>query len=607
MKKAFYTFLFVFLTMLSINAQNVGLSTAYNVPSFEQDSVLSGLISIRGVNFHPDLFGDGTAAIVATSYPYHTVTVFGAVGDDSIEVKWTSNINTDASGSSPRFAVFGDLDNDGLIEVIFQLSGVGVVIYEWDGVPGSWNFGTSPSQIVNFEALAGKSNSGNAEYMEVLDIDGDGANELLVALNSSPNENDAYYIVSGQGNWVTNNPGFSSIKLEASFIRTELADWGISGGSPYALISANFDGQGNPEILLHNWNLKNVVPITVPSADTYELSDLTNGKQNIFLGGDVDDVALFSGVATDIDGDGREEVFLPTYPGQDGTGGRPHKGWLHMISYNPGEPTTEISDQNVTLLDMSEVSGLSQFGVGYGDLDNDGKPNIYVGGGLGTNITSAEFQGGDKRDVNNWVFENIYTNSEVYSTITIIDSAGVVDTIYTYNGAFVSKLFAKNTDFDKDGRQDIIMPYQGLNDSTTIITKTWNGSSFDSTETKIRNPRAWGLRILESDLGTGIKAKELTVITPKDYVLEQNYPNPFNPTTTIRFSLPVKNQVSLTVYDMLGREVKTLIDNQEFGKGSYEVTWDGTNNFGTKVVSGNYIYTLKFGNFKISKKMTLLK
>ncbi|MBU0560794.1 MAG: FlgD immunoglobulin-like domain containing protein, partial [Bacteroidota bacterium] len=89
--------------------------------------------------------------------------------------------------------------------------------------------------------------------------------------------------------------------------------------------------------------------------------------------------------------------------------------------------------------------------------------------------------------------------------------------------------------------------------------------------------------------------------------LEQNYPNPFNPTTSIRFSLPISKAISIVVYDMLGNEVKTLIDNEEFSKGSYEVTWDGTNSANQKVASGNYIYTMKYGNFSKSVKMTFLK
>ncbi len=57
----------------------------------------------------------------------------------------------------------------------------------------------------------------------------------------------------------------------------------------------------------------------------------------------------------------------------------------------------------------------------------------------------------------------------------------------------------------------------------------------------------------------------------------------------------------------LGREVKTLLSGEELQKGSYEVTWDGTNNFGSKVSTGMYIYTLKYGNFSKSMKMMLVK
>ncbi|MBK7258381.1 MAG: T9SS type A sorting domain-containing protein [Ignavibacteriae bacterium] len=90
-------------------------------------------------------------------------------------------------------------------------------------------------------------------------------------------------------------------------------------------------------------------------------------------------------------------------------------------------------------------------------------------------------------------------------------------------------------------------------------------------------------------------------------MLEANYPNPFNPSTMIRFSLPAENKISLVVYDMLGREVKTLIGSQEMAKGAYQQEWDGTNNAGQGVASGSYVYTLKFGNFSKSQKMMLVR
>jgi len=100
---------------------------------------------------------------------------------------------------------------------------------------------------------------------------------------------------------------------------------------------------------------------------------------------------------------------------------------------------------------------------------------------------------------------------------------------------------------------------------------------------------------------------DIQTVTPDDYVLDANYPNPFNPSTNIRFSLPTDNKISLVVYDMLGREVKTLINGQHMEKGSFVQSWDGTNNAGLQVASGSYVYTLKFGNFNKSQKMMLVR
>ncbi len=87
----------------------------------------------------------------------------------------------------------------------------------------------------------------------------------------------------------------------------------------------------------------------------------------------------------------------------------------------------------------------------------------------------------------------------------------------------------------------------------------------------------------------------------KSFSLDQNYPNPFNPTTNINFSLGVKSPVSLKVYDMLGREVATLV-NEELTAGSHSVSFDAS-----KLTSGVYVYSLKAGNFSVSKKLTLVK
>jgi hypothetical protein len=93
---------------------------------------------------------------------------------------------------------------------------------------------------------------------------------------------------------------------------------------------------------------------------------------------------------------------------------------------------------------------------------------------------------------------------------------------------------------------------------------------------------------------------------PVTFALEQNYPNPFNPSTTINFALPKDAGVSLKVYDVLGREVRTLV-NDKVNAGYHEVVWDGRNAFGAQVASGMYIYRITAGDFTSSKKMMMLK
>jgi photosystem II stability/assembly factor-like uncharacterized protein len=88
---------------------------------------------------------------------------------------------------------------------------------------------------------------------------------------------------------------------------------------------------------------------------------------------------------------------------------------------------------------------------------------------------------------------------------------------------------------------------------------------------------------------------------PSSYKLDQNYPNPFNPTTKIKFALPKAGLVSLKVYDMLGREVQTLI-NQQLNAGEFIADFDGAN-----LSSGTYFYRLQVGDFVEIKKMVLLK
>jgi hypothetical protein len=93
---------------------------------------------------------------------------------------------------------------------------------------------------------------------------------------------------------------------------------------------------------------------------------------------------------------------------------------------------------------------------------------------------------------------------------------------------------------------------------------------------------------------------------PRDYALHQNYPNPFNPETKISFDLPQDGRIRLLVYNILGRQVKLLLDDY-LPAGTHTVAWDGTDDHGRSVASGVYLYRLEAEAASLSRKMMLLK
>jgi len=104
--------------------------------------------------------------------------------------------------------------------------------------------------------------------------------------------------------------------------------------------------------------------------------------------------------------------------------------------------------------------------------------------------------------------------------------------------------------------------------------------------------------ILSSDVTTSI--------VPEEFTLSQNYPNPFNPVTTVQFQVPKRTNVTIKIFDMLGREVRTLFAGETL-RGNYTVEWNGLNDAGFKMSSGSYIYRMIAGEIVLSKKMILLK
>jgi hypothetical protein len=134
---------------------------------------------------------------------------------------------------------------------------------------------------------------------------------------------------------------------------------------------------------------------------------------------------------------------------------------------------------------------------------------------------------------------------------------------------------------------------QGFNTIHSIYSlEIVNGYIFSGTGTK----SIWRRSISEI-----IGVHKTSSKIPDRYSLFQNYPNPFNPSTTIKFQIERLGFVNLTVYDMNGRLIKTLV-NEELSTGSYETIFDAG-----KYSSGTYFYKLEAGSFSAVKKMILIK
>ena len=95
-------------------------------------------------------------------------------------------------------------------------------------------------------------------------------------------------------------------------------------------------------------------------------------------------------------------------------------------------------------------------------------------------------------------------------------------------------------------------------------------------------------------------------LTPKVFALHQNYPNPFNPTTQIQYDIAEDSFVRITIYDVMGRNIRTLM-NVRHTAGYHSIHWDAKNDIREGVAAGMYIYTIQVGEFRATKKMVLLK
>ncbi len=494
----------------------------------------------RGMTAGSDLDNDGFQEIIITDYQVHGIHVYEATSDNTLE--WVATMADDSTSywATPRHVITGDLDNNGRGEIIYMGMRAlgeaynGINVWEWDGVDGSDTYTRYVVPIlvdgVEVDRYYGD------RTLNTGDVDGDGANELLVAVNGSDNSSDVFVIGSIQG---TFSGGFFDLVVEYSNVRTVTGDF---NGSPWGQPNiGDLDGDGDLEALFVAWDHATLLVVETTAANTYELQSVTQ------LDSALTDKAIYGTTfVTDIDNDGADEFYCGLYSA----------GWV--VQVDGGDDVADISYAN------GNVTIISDFGAPW-DL----------AGGNADDDAEAE------------LFTVDYTHARVYQwdyTGTGWDMSVVANWDYTMGGFALA--FAD--DIDGDSHPEIIQGFL---------------------EPPLSSGNGYGYTFSVSEfMGTTGTDKNWTVITPDDYKLAQNFPNPFNPSTTIEFTIPLaKDNVNLTIYNMLGQEVIRLADNASYGPGTHSVSWNSLNANGTPAAAGVYIYELSSGNVSKTAKMTLIK
>lgn len=345
---------------------------------------------IRDLWVGSDFDQDGNKEIILASYgtaPTGRAYVYEITGNNTAELFFDTGELPGGYSSSTRHVAYSDLDGNGMQELLVSVNAVGsaggIYVYEYDTVGDSMR---APIQLFSDLAAA---NRWYVENFYVADVDGDGIQELMVGNNGSTNDYDEFLIYSitsgtfAAGDYVWTEE-FKHERTDATF---------PIGGSPYGAVVADLDGDGNQEVIFAAWDHGAMLIVEADAANTYTVHN--------YIQTDLDrrdDFAFYDFAPADLDGDGRDELYLSMYDG----------GALYCITCPAGTELSGMTTANVHKIDALDSSG----GVctQLGDWDMDGKMEIIASGG-GSTLTMHEYQGGDPTNSANWKPDSSVTNA----------------------------------------------------------------------------------------------------------------------------------------------------------------------------------------------------
>ena len=507
-------------------------------------------------DFDNDGYGDFIVASAYTGVFCNDVIHYEAVADDSIDIKWVYTFSTlSCQYDNYSSVAVGDIDNDQNPEILALMDtrpGVsgqdGLQIFEWD--PTSLSFPDTPT--ATWSMLL--DSVWEASQILVEDIDNDGNQEIIVSVMDGP--------------WgSTGSSRIMIIELENG----DLSDpvWNIEYEDPvttnwsgYNISVGDLDQDGLKEIYTVAYEYYHIIIYeNLGTPDEYDY------QTDFYVTNEVSERANQSIVIADIDSNGTNEMFAVTSGTNSLTGTLLTPGYFYAVICSTGVDSLTFANFHY----LAEYSGgLRQLSIG--DADQDGKPNLYIAGHYNEAVFDWEYNGGNLDDVGSYSQTMIFMD-DTTDNFTPNNDQGKVR---------VAKLFSG--DIDNDGNGDVI---------------------FSSASFATDKPQLFMVEHEEEVIVVNIDHNDSDII-PNKISLDQNFPNPFNPATAFQYNLAESGIIELTITDIIGRKVTTLISGYQ-RSGNHNVLWTGKDSNGNQVPSGIYFYNLKSGSNIITKKMTLSK
>lgn len=504
-----------------------------------------------------DLDNNGSMEIIVSKRTYPTGQVSIYKGDGSVFPGWPQDISSVPAAS----AAVGDITGDNIPEIIFEAY---TSIYAWD---------TGGNLISGFPYNLPTDVVTSYSSPILVDLDNDNLKEIVFGIHESAGAlNGGIYILKNNG---TLFPGWPKSTDYWVYAPPSVGD--IDGDNQLDIAVGDQVLSGTPVDKVYAWDKNgNLLP-------GFPVSSQNAVNAQIIL--------------TDIDNDNLTELVY-----DDNTSSGSNEGYYHALNHD-ATPVTGwplITDgttffQTPCITDINIDGIMDMVGGGTVGFGASATTNIYLWNSqfpyAETKIKVPMFQYNTMHD---GVFDNpTYVPVELTSFTAEVKANNVL-----LNWSTATETNNRGFEIEKSyGEEFFVIGFiQGMG----TISDPQNYSFVD----KDVQARQYSYRLKQINFnGTYEYSRtiEVTVNAPYDFRLSQNYPNPFNPSTTIRYSIPTAEFVTLKVYDLYGQEVSTLVSEQK-QEGSYSVKFDGSN-----LASGVYVYKLAAENFIDSKKFTLLK